>query len=110
MVPILAAGLPITDTFVTMFRRVLNRRGIFSADRGHLHHVLLDAGISHRKVVVGLYIFSCLLGSIALIIVFKRRLDVGIVLFLASAVGSIVWSVSVRKQLARIWVRVSKFE
>ncbi len=108
LVPILAAGLPILDTSVTMLRRALNKRGIFSADRGHLHHLLLDAGISHRRVVVGLYMVSCLMGSMALMIVFRRRLDIGCVLLGASIVGSIIWGVSVRHQLIKLWVRIKK--
>lgn len=73
LVPVLAAGLPIFDTFLTMFRRFLNQRGIFTPDRGHLHHILLDAGISHRRVVLGLYSLSCAFASIALVMVLKRN-------------------------------------
>ncbi|MCX5638643.1 MAG: MraY family glycosyltransferase, partial [Planctomycetota bacterium] len=49
--PTLALGLPIFDTIFTMLRRYLNRWGIMSPDRGHLHHILLDMGLRHHHVV-----------------------------------------------------------
>ena len=49
LVPVLALGVPIFDTLFSMFRRVLERRPIFSADRGHVHHRLLDIGLTHRR-------------------------------------------------------------
>jgi UDP-GlcNAc:undecaprenyl-phosphate GlcNAc-1-phosphate transferase len=99
IVPILAAGLPIFDTLLTVLRRVITKRGIFSPDRGHLHHILLDAGISHRRVVIGLYTFSSALGSLSLVIVFNRNREIGFILLLASAFGIFLWAVLVRKQL-----------
>ena len=38
LVPVLALGVPIFDTLFSMFRRLVERRPIFSADRGHVHH------------------------------------------------------------------------
>ncbi len=99
LVPILAIGLPIFDTLLTMLRRFISNRKVFSPDRGHLHHILLDAGISHRRVVIGLYAISCLLGSLSLVIVLKRNRDVGYFLVAASLVGSFFWGVSVKDQL-----------
>ena len=101
LVPILAIGLPIIDTFLTVFRRFLGGKGIFSADRGHLHHILLDVGISHRRVVLGMYLFSLVLGSVSLMIVLNRNRKVGYLLFAASVVGSIFWGVAVKSQLRK---------
>ncbi len=54
--PALALGIPLLDTLFTVIRRaVLDRRSIFSAERGHIHHRLIDRGFSHRRVVLMLY-------------------------------------------------------
>ncbi len=53
--PALALGLPIFDTFFSIIRRYLSRRGIMSPDRSHLHHKLLDLGLKHHHVVITMY-------------------------------------------------------
>ncbi len=68
-IPILVLGLPIFDTAFAILRRIMNGRPIGEADRGHIHHRLLDMGLSHRMSVTILYIISAALGicSIALV-------------------------------------------
>ncbi|HEX6987936.1 MAG TPA: MraY family glycosyltransferase [Bacillota bacterium] len=61
-IPILAMGLPIADTFLAIVRRIHSGRPIAEADRQHLHHRLLDMGLSHRDAVIFLYIISGWLG------------------------------------------------
>jgi UDP-N-acetylmuramyl pentapeptide phosphotransferase/UDP-N-acetylglucosamine-1-phosphate transferase/glycosyltransferase involved in cell wall biosynthesis len=52
LLPALALIVPLFDTFFTLIRRgVLQRRSLFAAEGGHIHHRLLDAGLSHRQVV-----------------------------------------------------------
>ena len=54
--PALALGIPILDTALTMVRRgVLQRRSLFAAERGHVHHRLMDLGVGHRDAVMILY-------------------------------------------------------
>ena len=106
IVPVLAAGLPIIDTMLVVIRRVVNRRGIFSADRGHLHHLLLDSGMSHRRVVIGLYFTCSLFCSIALTLVFHRNRNLGFFLIAVSLIGAIFWGLGVKKQLK---LSLSKF-
>jgi len=65
-VPILALGLPIYDTLIAMLRRFINKRPVMSGDREHLHHKLLDAGLSQRQAVYVLYSISGLLGLSAI--------------------------------------------
>ena len=52
---LLLLGVPIIDTFWIIIRRVSPGRSPFSADRGHLHHRLLDLGLSHRQAVLVIY-------------------------------------------------------
>ena len=105
VVPVLAAGLPIIDTILVIIRRVATRRGVFSPDRGHLHHVLLDSGISHQQVVIGLYSVCCIFCSIALTLVLHRNRNLGLLLIGVSFSSAILWGLGVRSQLRRALIR-----
>ena len=65
LVPFLILGLPASDTLTSVVRRLLNRKSPFAADRGHLHHKLIDMGFSQRASVLILYAISALLGICA---------------------------------------------
>jgi len=65
IVPLLILGLPIFDTGAAIFRRIKNRQHIFEADRGHLHHKLIDMGFSHKHTVYILYVTSALMSLLA---------------------------------------------
>ncbi len=65
---ILALALPIFDTLFAMVRRAINKKPLMSADRGHLHHRLIDSGYSHRQAVMILYGVSIFNGIIAILI------------------------------------------
>lgn len=67
-VPILALGLPIYDTLFAIIRRKVNGRPIAEADKGHLHHRLLNMGLSQRQVVIIMYLINAILGMIAIIV------------------------------------------
>jgi UDP-GlcNAc:undecaprenyl-phosphate GlcNAc-1-phosphate transferase len=60
-VPLLILGLPLLDAALTMLRRALLREGMFMSERGHLHHRLLDLGLSHRRAVLVLWGVSVVL-------------------------------------------------
>lgn len=83
LVPLVALGVPLTDTLFTMIRRFLEKRPIFSADRGHIHHRLLDLGLTHRRVVLFLYGGSVLTCVAALLAAFGKSWQVGAALALA---------------------------
>lgn len=70
-VPLLVLGLPLFDTLSTIFRRVLNRKPIMQADRGHLHHKLIDMGYSHKQTVLVMYTLSATLGLSAIVLADK---------------------------------------
>jgi len=84
--PMIALGVPITDTLFAMVRRKLARKPIFSADRGHIHHRLLDLGLTHRNVVIVLYVTSIVLATAALGVAFGRSWHIGAALAIAFAV------------------------
>jgi UDP-GlcNAc:undecaprenyl-phosphate GlcNAc-1-phosphate transferase len=80
LVPLLALGVPMADTIFTMIRRFLARRPLFSADRGHIHHRLLDHGLTHRRAVLFLYACSVVLCVLALGAAFGKDWQVGVAL------------------------------
>ena len=61
LLPGLALGLPLFDMLLSVVRRVLERRSIFSADRGHIHHRLLDMGLNHRNTVIVMYLITLII-------------------------------------------------
>lgn len=66
VVPVIALGIPIADTLLAMARRAARGVPMFSGDRSHIHHRLLDLGLSHRSAVLVLYGASVVLGLAAL--------------------------------------------
>jgi UDP-GlcNAc:undecaprenyl-phosphate GlcNAc-1-phosphate transferase len=53
--PMMALALPLLDVCLSVVRRFLNNEPIFTADRGHIHHRLLDRGFTPRRVALLLY-------------------------------------------------------
>jgi UDP-GlcNAc:undecaprenyl-phosphate GlcNAc-1-phosphate transferase len=64
LAPILALGVPLMDTTLTVFRRLVSSASLMEADRDHIHHRLIALGLSHRRAVLVLYA-ACLLGNVA---------------------------------------------
>ena len=64
-VPLLALALPLFDTVFAFFRRALHGKNPLAADRGHIHHRLLDCGLRQREAVGLLCAVSALLGLTA---------------------------------------------
>jgi len=59
-VPLLALSIPLLDVSLSVLRRLLRNQPIFTADRRHIHHRLLDRGFSARQAVWVLYLFATL--------------------------------------------------
>ncbi len=72
-------ALPIFDTAFAMIRRALNGKPIMEADRGHLHHRLIDSGYTQKQAVVILYLLSALFGVIAILIAIRDIRAAGVV-------------------------------
>jgi UDP-GlcNAc:undecaprenyl-phosphate GlcNAc-1-phosphate transferase len=67
-VALLVLGVPIIDTFWIIVRRVAGGRSPFTPDRGHIHHRLLDLGLSHRQTVLLIYAICVGLGVLSLVL------------------------------------------
>jgi len=61
-------GLPILDTVAAIVRRWLRRLPISASDRQHIHHRLLQMGLSHRQVALALYAVCAVLGTTAVVL------------------------------------------
>lgn len=72
-IPALALGVPLFDMAFTLVRRtVLDRRSIFAAERGHIHHRLLDMGVSQKRAAVFLNVVTLLASGIGLMSLVAR--------------------------------------
>jgi len=80
LIPIVVLGLPIADTLLAMWRRGVRGAPLFQADRGHIHHRLLDAGLSQRAACLALWGTSVLLGLVALALAFASSRETALVL------------------------------
>jgi UDP-GlcNAc:undecaprenyl-phosphate GlcNAc-1-phosphate transferase len=67
-VALLVLGVPIMDTFWIIVRRTAAGRSPFAPDRGHIHHRLLDLGLSHRNTVLVIYGVCILLAVLSLVL------------------------------------------
>lgn len=81
IIPLLILGLPLFDTIFAILRRAWNHKPIMGADRGHLHHRLLDSGFSQKQTVAILYIIASILG-ISAVLVLERGAYVACMLIL----------------------------
>ena len=66
IVPLLALAVPLLDTVLSILRRLRSGKGVFSADRLHMHHRLLQREGSHRSAVLLLYFLTTCFCMIAL--------------------------------------------
>ncbi len=65
-VPVVVMGVPIYDTLSTTFQRMIKGKPIYNADRTHLHHRLLDRGLSVTQTVLIYYAVTAILCTVAL--------------------------------------------
>jgi UDP-GlcNAc:undecaprenyl-phosphate GlcNAc-1-phosphate transferase len=94
-VALLVLGVPIMDTFWIIVRRTAARRSPFAPDRGHIHHRLLDLGLSHRSTVLVIYGVCVILAVLSLVLSVNGQMYAflglivvfGLVLFLIERLG-----------------------
>lgn len=92
--PLVAMGLPLADTAVAFLRRALSGRSPFQADRGHIHHRLLDLGLSQRQAVLIIYGVCVALTGTAILLRITEDLAIGgsvLALALAVVVSTRIW-------------------
>ena len=67
MLPLLLLAVPLLDLVFSVLRRAKNRQGVSTADKGHIHHRLLELGHGQRRSVVILWAFTALFSAFALL-------------------------------------------
>ncbi|MGB9197425.1 MAG: MraY family glycosyltransferase, partial [Terriglobales bacterium] len=87
-IPVVSFGLPILETLLSVIRRLISGRPIFTADREHIHHKLLQMGLSHRQVVIVLYAVSAIFAMLSLFLLWPTGSTLGLVL---AVVGTGIW-------------------
>ena len=87
-IPVVSFGLPILETLLSILRRLISGRPIFTADREHIHHKLLQMGFSHRQVVIVLYAVSAIFAMLSLFLLWPTGSTLGLVL---AVVGTGIW-------------------
>jgi len=84
-IPLVILGVPVVDTLFAIIRRARRRSGISTADKGHLHHRLMDLGHGHRRSVFILWTWTALLSGFVLWPIYSRSGD-GLVPFGIAAI------------------------
>ena len=87
-IPVVSFGLPILETGLSVVRRFISGRPVFTADREHIHHKLLQRGLSHRQVVIILYAVSAVFALLSLFLLWPTGSTLGLVL---AVLGTGVW-------------------
>jgi UDP-GlcNAc:undecaprenyl-phosphate GlcNAc-1-phosphate transferase len=87
-IPLVSFGLPILETTLSVMRRLISGRPLFTADREHIHHKLLQLGMSHRQVVIVLYGVSAIFALLSLFLLWPSGSTLGLVL---AVLGTGMW-------------------
>lgn len=87
LIPVVALGLPLIDTILAPVRRFIIGKRLFRPDSSHIHHKLLQMGLTQRKAVLLLYAATITLGLFSLALVrVRNELHAYILLMLAITV------------------------
>jgi UDP-GlcNAc:undecaprenyl-phosphate/decaprenyl-phosphate GlcNAc-1-phosphate transferase len=73
IVPIIILGVPISDTFFAIIRRLVNKQPLAAPDKSHLHHCLVRVGFSHKQAVLLIYALAASFGLAAIIFSFATQ-------------------------------------
>jgi UDP-GlcNAc:undecaprenyl-phosphate GlcNAc-1-phosphate transferase len=86
-VALLVLGVPIIDTFWIIVRRLATGRSPFTPDRGHIHHRLLDLGLSHSQTVLVIYGICIVLAILSFVLSGRGLVYAFLGLAVASGLG-----------------------
>lgn len=89
LVPVLLLGLPIFDICFAVIRRIANGKSPMEADRGHIHHRLIDMGFSQKQSVAIAYVLTGILGLAAVLLTVSGAVRTMIMLSVILVVGAV---------------------
>lgn len=96
---LLVLGIPMSDALYTLVRRIRSKKSPVHADRGHLHHKLLDIGWGKRRIALFYWGLSAILGIVALSVTSQQKLFT--LLLVVVAVGGFLLWVNFFTQLSK---------
>ncbi len=70
LVPVVATAIPILDTGLAIIRRLMHKKHLFKPDKKHLHHRLLDLGLTQRQTVYFINFLCIYFGIMAFVLAF----------------------------------------
>ena len=88
-VPFLILGLPIFDICFAFLRRIAHGQSPMQADRGHVHHRLIDMGFTQKQAVAIAYMLTAILGLAAVVLTSSGELKALILIGAVFVVGAI---------------------
>jgi UDP-GlcNAc:undecaprenyl-phosphate GlcNAc-1-phosphate transferase len=77
--PLLALAIPLLDVLLCVVRRFLRSKPIFAADRGHIHHRLLERGLTPRGAVLAIYGISGVAAALSLLQSFVSNIYIALI-------------------------------
>jgi UDP-GlcNAc:undecaprenyl-phosphate GlcNAc-1-phosphate transferase len=80
--PLFVMAFPIAEMLISIVRRYLRGNPIFGADRGHIHHQLLELGFAPRQAAIVIYAVAALCAGFSLVMAQPAIRDRGVVLIL----------------------------
>ncbi|MGH9842627.1 MAG: glycosyltransferase family 4 protein, partial [Blastocatellia bacterium] len=80
-IPLVSFGLPVTEAGLSLVRRFLGGQPLLRGDRGHIHHRLLDRGLTQRQAAILLYAVSALFALFGLMLLNPQRNLAALVFF-----------------------------
>ncbi len=93
VVPFLILGLPIFDVCFAVIRRISKGQSPMTPDRSHVHHKLIDMGMSQKQAVGTLYVITAILGLSAVVLTASNALKAIVVLIALALVALIGWTI-----------------
>ncbi|KKR86023.1 MAG: Glycosyl transferase, family 4, conserved region [Candidatus Curtissbacteria bacterium GW2011_GWA1_41_11] len=87
---ILVTAVPLVDGVFTVTRRLVSKKSPFKGDKLHLHHRLLEIGLSQRQVALFYWLLCAILGAVALSLDSQGKLFAGL-LIAVILIGGLTW-------------------
>ena len=85
-IPLVSFGLPATEAGLSLVRRYLSGQPLLAGDRGHIHHMLLQRGLTQRQAVILLYAVCAMFSLFGLMLLNPRRNIAALIFFVLGVV------------------------
>ena len=99
LVPMIIAGIPVLDSLMAIVRRLRSKQHLGTSDTGHIHHRLVDLGLSQRTAVLIILLLSAFLAACALLFAVYENFTVRIIILavLVVLVPILIWTLGLMR-------------